>query len=63
MFVDVFCENVGKAKFEGTLSETHEKDENCSTGWNGENLSGCPQSFAVCFYSVFRRSFDKINAF
>jgi putative SOS response-associated peptidase YedK len=28
MLVDVFYENVSKAKFEGTLSETHEKDEN-----------------------------------
>ncbi|MFM0390981.1 SOS response-associated peptidase family protein [Paraburkholderia phytofirmans] len=28
ILVDVFYENVSKAKFEGTLSETHEKDEN-----------------------------------
>ncbi|MFL9898913.1 SOS response-associated peptidase family protein [Paraburkholderia fungorum] len=28
LLVDVFYENVSKAKFEGTLSETHEKDEN-----------------------------------
>ncbi|MFL9965137.1 SOS response-associated peptidase family protein [Paraburkholderia sediminicola] len=28
MLVDVFYENVSKAKFEGTLSETHERDEN-----------------------------------
>jgi len=28
MLVDVFYENVNKAKFEGTLSETHERDEN-----------------------------------
>ncbi|MFM0169124.1 SOS response-associated peptidase family protein [Paraburkholderia sediminicola] len=28
MLVDVFYENVNKAKFEGTLRETHEKDEN-----------------------------------
>jgi hypothetical protein len=28
MPVDVFYENVSKAKFEGTLSETHERDEN-----------------------------------
>ncbi|MFM0508529.1 SOS response-associated peptidase family protein [Paraburkholderia sp. RL17-373-BIF-A] len=28
VLVDVFYENVSKAKFEGTLSETHEKDEN-----------------------------------
>jgi putative SOS response-associated peptidase YedK len=28
MLVDVFYENVNKTKFEGTLSETHEKDEN-----------------------------------
>jgi putative SOS response-associated peptidase YedK len=28
MLVDVFYENVAKAKFEGTLSETHEKNEN-----------------------------------
>jgi putative SOS response-associated peptidase YedK len=28
MLVDVFYENVSKAKFEGTLLETHERDEN-----------------------------------
>ncbi|NYH26040.1 SOS response-associated peptidase family protein [Paraburkholderia bryophila] len=28
MLVDVFYENVSKAKMEGTLSETHERDEN-----------------------------------
>jgi putative SOS response-associated peptidase YedK len=28
LLVDVFYENVSKAKFEGSLSETHEKDEN-----------------------------------
>jgi putative SOS response-associated peptidase YedK len=28
MLVDVFYENVSKAKFEGTLSETHKRDEN-----------------------------------
>lgn len=28
MLIDVFYENVSKAKFEGTLRETHEKDEN-----------------------------------
>jgi putative SOS response-associated peptidase YedK len=28
MLVDVFYENVSKAKFEGTLAETHERDEN-----------------------------------
>ncbi|PRY06001.1 SOS response-associated peptidase family protein [Paraburkholderia sp. BL25I1N1] len=28
MLVDVFYENVSKAKFEGTLSETHDRDEN-----------------------------------
>ncbi|MBB6201195.1 SOS response-associated peptidase family protein [Paraburkholderia fungorum] len=28
MLVDVFYENVSKAKFEGTLSETHARDEN-----------------------------------
>src|SRR3984893_442948 len=28
MLVDVFYENVSKAKFEGTLSETHERNEN-----------------------------------
>lgn len=28
MLVDIFYENVSKAKFEGTLSETHDKDEN-----------------------------------
>jgi putative SOS response-associated peptidase YedK len=28
MLVDVFYENVSKAKMEGTLSETHKRDEN-----------------------------------
>lgn len=37
MLVDVFYENVSKAKFEGTLSETHERDENIVLEFRPDN--------------------------
>jgi putative SOS response-associated peptidase YedK len=37
MLVDVFYENVSKAKFEGTLLETHQKDENVVLEFRPDN--------------------------
>lgn len=37
MLVDVFYENVSKAKFEGTLLETHERDENVVLEFRPDN--------------------------
>jgi putative SOS response-associated peptidase YedK len=37
MLVDVFYENVSKAKFEGTLLETHERDDNVVLEFRPDN--------------------------
>ncbi|MBB5465642.1 putative SOS response-associated peptidase YedK [Paraburkholderia sp. CI2] len=37
MLVEVFYENVSKAKFEGTLLETHERDENVVLEFRASN--------------------------
>lgn len=48
MLVDVFYENVNKAKFERTLSETHERDENVVLEFRPSNGE---QMYVACLWS------------